>query len=277
MEVLRFPTPAEFLDATKAFRGKDPVRTGLITSIATSVANGSRTYDGYFWWAAVEGDEVQGLAIRTVPFGYLFSPMPNSAIEALHSFISIEDSLANEFAGPKSVIDFLEKVSDKQVTEEESELIYENRNLIPATPIGAVRTAVGADFDLIYKWMQEFIEETALRNFNLENMVRTALNSGRYTLLEVDGLIVSLGGNSDIQEFDGFSMGRVGPIYTPLEHRKKGYASALTSAISEKLLSAGVIPTLYTQAANPTSNKIYQEIGYTLVDENRRIVLSSTQ
>ena len=274
MKVLRFDTPAEFLDASKAFRSRDPIRTGLITSIATSVSNGSRTYEGYFWLAAIDGEEVRGLAIRTLPYGYVFSPMSNDSVEALYSFISIEDSIANEFSGPKSVIDFLEKVSGKQVTEEESELIYENRTLIPAKSIGEFRTAVTSDFDLIYRWMQAFIEETALRNFNLENMVRTALEAGRYTLLEVGDVVVSLGGNSDTQEFDGFSIGRVGPIYTPHEFRKKGYASALTSAISEKLLNRGVIPTLYTQATNPTSNKIYQEIGYTLVDENRRIVFA---
>ena len=274
MEVLRFEIPAEFLDATKTFRSNDPVRTGLITSIASSVANGSRTYEGYFWWAAIENGDVQGLAIRTLPYGYVFSPMSNGAAEALYSFISVEDSTANEFAGPKSVIDYLEKVLRKEVAEEESELIYENRKLIPVTPLGEIRTAVSSDYELIFKWMTAFMEETALRSFNLENMVRSALDAGRYTLLEVDGEVVSLGGNSDIQEFDGISIGRVGPIYTPLEHRKKGYASAITSAISEKLLSQGVIPTLYTQATNPTSNKIYQEIGYTLVDENRRIVFA---
>lgn len=273
MDVLRFETPKEFLDATKSFRRNDPVRTGLITSIATSVANGSRIYEGYFWWAVVVGGEVQGIAMRTLPYGYIFSPMANSAAEALYTFISLEDSKAIEFAGPKSVIDSLEKVSAKPVSEEESELIYEMRKLIPAAPIGVVRTAVASDFDLIFKWMQEFIEETALRNFNLENLVHVALEAGRYTLLEVGSSVVSLGGTSDIQEFEGFSIGRVGPIYTPHEYRKRGYASAITSAISEKLLNQGVVPNLYTQAGNPTSNKIYQKLGYTLVEENRRIVL----
>jgi GNAT superfamily N-acetyltransferase len=274
VEVLRFEKPAEFLDATKTFRSNDPVRTGLITSIASSVASGSRTYEGYFWWLAIANGDVQGLAIRTLPYGYVFSPMANDAAEAIYSFISVEDSTANEFAGPKSVIDYLEKVSGKEIAEEETELIYENRKLIPTAPLGEIRTAASTDYELIFKWMTEFMEETALRSFNLENMVHSAIDAGRYTLLEVEGTVVSLGGNSDIQVFDGFSIGRVGPIYTPLEHRKKGYASAITSAISEKLLNQGIIPTLYTQAANPTSNKIYQEIGYTLVDENRRIVFA---
>lgn len=274
MEVLRFDTPAEFLDATRDFRSSEPVRTGLITSIANSVANGSRTYEGYFWWATVDGGAVQGLAIRTVPYGYAFSPMSSAAVESIYSNILVKDSAANEFAGPKSVIDSLEKVSGKSVVEEESELLYESQKLIPAEPVGEIRTATTEDFDLVFSWMTAFIEETGLRNFNLASLVRTALDAGRYTLLEVNGSAVCMGGNSETQKFDGFSIGRIGPIYTPTEHRRKGYASAITTAISEKLLKQGVIPTLYTQAENPTSNKIYQDIGYTLVDENRRIILS---
>ena len=131
--------------------------------------------------------------------------MSNGAAEALYSFISVEDSIANEFAGPKSVIDYLEKVTGKEVAEEESDLIYENRKLIPAAPIGEIRTAISSDYELIFKWMTAFIEETALRSFDLENMVRSALDKGRYALLEVECAVVSLGGNSDIQVFDGNS------------------------------------------------------------------------
>lgn len=274
MEVQRYQSVDDFLAATKSFRGLDPVRNGLITSIATSVSIGARTYEGYFWWAALDNGEVQGIAIRTVPYGYVFSPMSPSAAEALYSYISLEDLGAKEFAGPKSVIDFIEKISDKTVAEEEAELIYENSRLVPAESKGSIRTAEESDFPLVFQWMTEFIEETGLRNFDLENIVRNALSAGRYSLLEIDGVPVTMGGNSDLQHFDGSSIGRVGPIYTPREFRKNGYASAITSAITEKLLQSGAIATLYTQAENPTSNKIYQEIGYTLVDHNRRIVLN---
>jgi predicted GNAT family acetyltransferase len=153
-------------------------------------------------------------------------------------------------------------------------LIYENRQLIPVSGIGHIRVGESEDFDFILNWMKEFIKETGLRSFNLENMVRNTLESGRYSILMVENTPVCLGGNSEIQSFEDFSIGRVGPIYTPYEHRRKGYASALTSHITSKLHALGAVATLYTQAANPTSNKIYQEIGYTLVDENRRIVIS---
>lgn len=272
MEVRRYLSAAEFLDATKDFRSLDPVRTGLITSIATSVANGSRTYEDYFWWSASQDNRVVGLAIRTVPYGYVFSPMGADASEALFSFISVEDSRAYEFAGPKDVIEFLVQISGKAVTESEGELIYECKNLIPAIPIGEIRAASESNFDLIFNWMKALMTTTGLRSYDLESVVRTALSAGRYYLLISQGMPVCMGGHSDIQTFEGFSIGRVGPIYTPDEFRKKGYASALTSEITKTLISRGALPTLYTQAANPTSNKIYQEIGYTLVDENRRVV-----
>lgn len=274
MEVQRFQSAAEFLDATKLFRSLEPVRTGLITSIATSVANGSRTYEGYFWWAATEGGEIKGLAIRTLPYGYVFSPMSKDAVEALYSYISVEDAVANEFAGPKSVVNLLEKVTGNSVIEDESELIYENNNLISAPSVGECKLATESEYDLIFGWMKSFMEITGLRAYNLENVVKSAIQEGRFYLLYVEGRPVSLGGHSGFQEFNGFSVGRVGPIYTPLEHRKKGYASTITSHITRHLISLGARPTLYTQADNPTSNKIYQEIGYTLVDENRRIVFA---
>jgi len=272
MEVRRHSSAAEFLAATKDFRRLDPVRTGLITSVATSVATGSRTYEDYFWWSVSQDNRVIGLAIRTVPYGYVFSPMNAVAAEALYSFITVEDSAADEFAGPKVFIDYIVQLSGRSVTESEGELIYECRNLHPAAPIGEIRSATESDFDLIFSWMKTFMTTTGLRSYDLEGVVRTALSGGRYYLLMVQGTPVCLGGHSDLQVFDGFSIGRVGPIYTPDEFRKKGYASALTSEITAMLISRGALPTLYTQAANPTSNKIYQEIGYTLVDENLRVI-----
>ena len=52
-------------------------------------------------------------------------------------------------------------------------------------------------------------------------------------------------------------------VYTPSEHRRRGYASACVAALSEQLLDAGwEFCTLFTDLANPISNSIYQKIGY---------------
>jgi predicted GNAT family acetyltransferase len=55
----------------------------------------------------------------------------------------------------------------------------------------------------------------------------------------------------------------VGPVYTPPERRGRGYATSLVAQISQQLLASGrQFCTLFTDLANPTSNSIYQKIGY---------------
>jgi predicted GNAT family acetyltransferase len=56
-------------------------------------------------------------------------------------------------------------------------------------------------------------------------------------------------------------------VYTPLEFRRRGFGSAVTAHVTRLLLERGARVMLFTDAANPTSNGIYQEIGYRLVDE----------
>ena len=52
-------------------------------------------------------------------------------------------------------------------------------------------------------------------------------------------------------------------VYTPPEQRRHGYATACVAALSQQLLDEGwQFCTLFTDLANPTSNSIYQKIGY---------------
>lgn len=59
-----------------------------------------------------------------------------------------------------------------------------------------------------------------------------------------------------------FGVARIGPVYTPAEHRGRGYASAAVAAVSRRLLADGSRVCLFTDQANPTSNKIYQQLGF---------------
>ena len=71
---------------------------------------------------------------------------------------------------------------------------------------------------------------------------------------------------------------RIGPVYTPPALRGRGYATALTAALSQRLLDGRLFAGgrrfcfLYTDLANPTSNAIYERIGYRRVAESAEIV-----
>ena len=66
---------------------------------------------------------------------------------------------------------------------------------------------------------------------------------------------------------------RIGAVYTPPEQRKKGYASAVTGGLSQHMLDLGYrFCFLFTDLLNPTSNHIYQQIGYKPVCDVDRYV-----
>ena len=51
-------------------------------------------------------------------------------------------------------------------------------------------------------------------------------------------------------------------MFTPAEHRGRGYGSSVTAAVVRALLGSGVTPMLYADAANPVSNRIYERMGF---------------
>src|SRR5580693_8947600 len=59
-----------------------------------------------------------------------------------------------------------------------------------------------------------------------------------------------------------FGVARVGPVYTPPAQRGRGWASNAVAEISRRIQAEGARVCLFTDQANPTSNKIYAALGY---------------
>ncbi len=91
----------------------------------------------------------------------------------------------------------------------------------------------------------------------------------RALLWDVDGEVVHLTGFNAAS----FGVARVGPVYTPHQHRRRGYASAGVAEASRRLLAAGTRVCLFTDQANPTSNKIYLALGYEPVVDMANLVV----
>lgn len=114
---------------------------------------------------------------------------------------------------------------------------------------------------LIADWVYQFckdIDESISRN-DAEIKAKDLIEKGKVYGWQVGGEIVSIANASRPTK----SNITINFVYTPIEERKKGYASSCVSALSELMLNSGFRTTsLYTDLANPTSNKIYMEIGY---------------
>ncbi|HWF33974.1 MAG TPA: GNAT family N-acetyltransferase [Solirubrobacteraceae bacterium] len=135
----------------------------------------------------------------------------------------------------------------------------------PARPApGRLRVAGASDRELMVRWMREFAVEAGIGDGALApELVGRGIDLGALHVWD-DGGPVSLAGTQPAIA----GVVRVGPVYTPPAHRSRGYASSAVAAVSRAALDAGARRcALYTDLANPTSNRIYAALGYRRVLE----------
>jgi len=131
----------------------------------------------------------------------------------------------------------------------------------PPRPVaGRLRLGAAADRGLLVRWWRAFYAEAEpLHPDDAEQAVAERFAGRALYVWEDGGDVVSLIG----ARLTGSGYGWIGPVYTPPELRRRGYAGAGVAAASRRLLDAGASRCmLFTDLDNPTSNKIYREVGY---------------
>jgi uncharacterized protein len=126
---------------------------------------------------------------------------------------------------------------------------------------GRLRNTKESDHHVIKEWVYQFSNEVnqPLSLEEADKKAKELINKGNLVGWEINGDLVSMAyATRPTQNNITISY-----VYTPMEERKKGYASDCVSAFTQSLLDRGYKTTsLYTDLSNPTSNKIYIQIGY---------------
>lgn len=277
MSVALLASADDFLMQTQALRSADPFRTNILGSVATAIADGSITYDDYLWWVITDNQgQVIGAAMRTAPHGMVLSSMPTDAVIDLAKAVSVQDDELPGVSGPTVVVDaFIDEykkthsAGSLRVAEiEEQHLLYALNELSIPSVKGVMTIASPDDYDLLLKWYMEFGKDTGRLIPNPAGSIGAGLGRNSYHFWVVDGEKVSLAGHAALVDTPDGSIARIGPVYTPPQHRRNGYAGMLTAMLSQELLQLDAKVMLYTDALNPTSNSIYQKIGFELIDKN---------
>jgi GNAT superfamily N-acetyltransferase len=279
MKVELIESVDEFIAATTAFRAADPLRTNVIGSVSLAVSSGRTTYDDYHWWI-VRGDDgdVNGVAMRTTPFNMIVTPMSCDAARALGRSVGRFDDALPGISGSKDIIDALlegyvasqSPGSTRDLREDRRDLLYELEELTTPDVEGAGRPARAEDIEQLAEMFVEFMREVELPPLSpvdTRDGVKKSVTAGTLFCWELAGDIVAFAGHAPVVTTESIVIARVGPVYTPPQYRRRGFGSAITAHVSRHLLEKGARVMLFTDAANPTSNGIYQEIGYRLVDE----------
>lgn len=124
---------------------------------------------------------------------------------------------------------------------------------------GELRQPERSEHGLLAAWEEEFAREAHIQSGGrVPLMVSARLAHGALWLWDDGAPVTMVGWAGPVA-----GVARVGPVFTPPEHRGRGYATTATAAVSRLILDR-VADTcmLFTDLANPTSNKIYAEIGY---------------
>jgi ribosomal protein S18 acetylase RimI-like enzyme len=131
---------------------------------------------------------------------------------------------------------------------------------------GSLRRADAGDLELVVGWTSSFHLDCfgeVPEYVTMEN-TRSMLERGDVFLWMVDGMPVSMAARSR-PTWHGVT---VSMVYTPPRLRRAGHATGCVAALTRLLLSAGMeFCTLFTDLANPTSNHVYESIGYRRIGE----------
>ncbi|HLZ36777.1 MAG TPA: GNAT family N-acetyltransferase, partial [Mycobacteriales bacterium] len=128
----------------------------------------------------------------------------------------------------------------------------------PGVP-GRARRAARDDLELVLRWSAAFDAETGVADADVRANAIRRVAGGAMWLWEVAGTPVTMAARAPVVA----GVRRIGHVYTPPECRRRGYAAALVATVSGDALRGGARScTLFTDEANPTSNRIYRSIGY---------------
>ncbi|WP_433854401.1 GNAT family N-acetyltransferase [Streptomyces kronopolitis] len=141
--------------------------------------------------------------------------------------------------------------------------LYRLGTLTPPAPHpgGRARLVGGRDHEHLMRWVREFAADVGEAVIvDADSWAGTRFADKRFTFWETpDGTPVSMAGSTSMVG----GMVRVDPVHTPAHLRGRGYAGAVTVEVSRAALAAGATDVvLYADPANPTSNALYQRIGY---------------
>jgi predicted GNAT family acetyltransferase len=270
---------AEFLSTAGDFLRAEPARNSVMLTVTAGLAaSGPGAGDGemLFGWRRAEAGPLAAAFMHTPGYPVMLSGMSETAAAELARDLTAAGHLVPGVNGAQEVsaaftATWRERTGDTVTVHRRMRLFRLARLVPPAPrPEGSARLAGRTDRDLLTAWFGAFAREVDdIPAHDHRSDIDKRLGYGGITLWEAGGVPVSV---ACLTRAVG-GMARVGPVYTPPERRGRGYAAAATAAVSQAALDAGAREVvLYTDLANPTSNALYERLGYAPVED--RVVLS---
>ena len=269
MRLINYRDAGSFLKRTRTALEVREEENGLMLGLCLRLNQSTRPVKQAPYFAAVEDAEgLAGAAMMTPPYKlivYTDREDCDAAMEVIAANLREQDWPVPGILGLPHAVEALarawQSVSGARARESMRQRFYVLTQVRQsASPGGTLRVAAEADIDWVVRWARRFHEEV-FGEAHLEDaleVVTRRIQAGDIYVWE-DGRPVSIAARSRPTP-NGMT---VNLVYTPPKYRRQGYATACVAAVSHRQLDSGKrFCTLSADLANPTSNSIYQKIGY---------------
>jgi predicted GNAT family acetyltransferase len=258
-----------YAGAVSAFLEAEPCERNVLLSIVEILRTTPDAYSTPAFWWVTDGDAVVGAASWTPPWHLLVSSLPPAAAPELAGAVSeratsMELRLAgvNGPAGSAhAVASALAAATGRTMSRARPILMHELEHPVDvAIPPGSRRPATPADVPLIAAWLDAFTAEVEHPGGDSARTASRMVRNNQFEMwIDAGQPVCVVGHHAAVGH-----VVRVGPVYTPREHRNRGYARRLTYEVSAAALALPGVDRcmLFTDAANPVSNLIYRQAGY---------------
>ena len=266
----RYTTDArDYLNHVGTFLRRRPVEHSVLLSVpATHPKAVVASAEPNLWLWVEDGSDVVATAQHTPPHGAYVSTGPTEAMQSLaRTLWRLRPGLPgvaglgtapHEFAAEWSRLGGPQAIIAMRMG-----LYAADEVIAPLGIAGQLRLATDADVSLLRVWADEFIAEAGATSGEKDE-VGPRIDAGLLFVWEVDDAVVSMASVTAAQA----GVSRVNFVYTPPEKRRRGYASACVAALTAReLATPGRTCMLNTDLANPTSNAIYQAVGFLRVGD----------
>jgi predicted GNAT family acetyltransferase len=249
----------------------------VLATVLMNVRSGAhREPPPVFVYGLAPGDEVAFAAMRTPPWPMLTTPLESGDAEQLMAlWLEADPDLAGVSGVPTAARAIAAAWAGHtggttRTTMSEAMHVLDQVRDPPRSAAGALRYPEPDERELLVAWMREFVAEAGLIGAaQADAMVDARLRHQGLMVWEDDEPVSMIGLAPEVA-----GVVRIGPVYTPPQRRRRGYAGSAVAAASLWALAAGAARCmLFTDLANPTSNKIYAEVGYRRVAEWEEIAL----
>lgn len=277
MKLIKHNCVQDFLAESEELLLKKESFHSLILGLAGNIRDQKlETTDPLFF--SIRDDENRSIAAAlrsNIDKPFVITEMPKAAVELLIKDLYKSEAHIKAVVGEEETATYFK---DKWIEMFDLDFkvtihlgVYECFKIIRPPSLTGELIAAGPEHkDILREYVKGFYQDCfpadPIIDENIEKVMNRHLeNKGVYFLKTPDNRLVSMAANSR----STLNGGTISLVYTPPALRGKGHASSVVALLSEKIISDGkMFVGLFTDLTNPTSNSIYQKIGYVKIGQN---------